>query len=93
MVVKAGEGEGLITKGQREGLLGVMELLCVLIVAVVIGLYAFVEAPRVVTIKRENPTGVNYTPSTCPPWDSALPAGEEICAEGRKAGLLGEGTA
>lgn len=48
MVVKAGVGEGLMTKGQREGLLGVMELLCVLIVAVVIGLHAFVEAPRVV---------------------------------------------
>ena len=40
--------EGLMTKGPQEGIWGVMELLCVLIVAVILGLYAFVEAPRIV---------------------------------------------
>lgn len=48
MVVRARVGEGLMTKGQQEGILGVIKVLCVLIVAVVRGLYAFVKAPRIV---------------------------------------------
>lgn len=44
VVVRAGVGEGWMTKGPQEGIWGEMELLCILIVAVVLELYRFVKA-------------------------------------------------